>query len=393
MDTPLRLAALLSGAALAAAAQGQQNAAEPEPLYQVEIIVFANTEASPAEESFPAQAALAPAPQPGYGPLPLEEFDFEAAQALEIPPADTAASASEAGSAPATEPGGSAPGTEPGGGVQGTEPAGGTQATEPAGGVQGTGPATAGANAPGTQTPGVAPPEPPPEPLIGPRGFRMLGADDFELDDTYARLERLDAYRPLLHRAWIQPALTEDQAKTISMVDLGTLNPQGGISLYASRYLHLNVDLTYRPTGAQRAAFATATATAPARNGAAAPGSPTEGTGSPTEGNASPAEGNGFDANGPNPIGTGGRNGGTGGPNRGTGGPNGGTAGPFATYGAGRIDQVSLGPVLTMKASRRVSTGDLLYFDHPYFGLLVMITRYEPEPETRAVGDGVAPTP
>jgi hypothetical protein len=46
-----------------------------------------------------------------------------------------------------------------------------------------------------------------------------------------------------------------------------------------------------------------------------------------------------------------------------------------------------------MRASRRVAAGEVQYFDHPYFGLLVLVTPYEPQPANNGQNGGVAPVP
>jgi hypothetical protein len=52
---------------------------------------------------------------------------------------------------------------------------------------------------------------------------------------------------------------------------------------------------------------------------------------------------------------------------------------------------VSLGPNMTMKSSRRIDAGEVQYFDHPYFGVLVLVTPYQPkETPTPAGGPGPA---
>ncbi|HEX5420648.1 MAG TPA: CsiV family protein [Gammaproteobacteria bacterium] len=342
-----RLAALLAGAAIAAAANaqapaGQASAAQASPqaaeqvastpLYHVEIIVFAYNDADPTEEIF--SNASPPNPNPAFedGLLPLQTLDFDAAARALSSVSDEA----QAGTAGASA---------------------------------GTPPASELSPAPPQSPDGEAASQPP---TIGPQGFQVLGADALTLDDAYAKLGRIDAYTPLLHAAWIQPALPEDQAPAVSMSALGALNPMGTIHFYESRYLHVTIDLSYRPTSAQLAALEQASlarshsAGGPEQAGTAASatdgGVPSSGFGAAGDAGIAAADGT-ADVN----------------------------ALPSNAEDADEaLNEISLGPELTMKTSRRVDAGKLEYFDHPYFGLLVLITPYEPKNETPTKG-GVKP--
>lgn len=77
-------------------------------------------------------------------------------------------------------------------------------------------------------------------------GLRVLGPQDFQMTRTWDRLVRLDAYRPLMHTAWIQPTIEQDQTAAIRLRRLGNppLRLDGTVSLYLSRFLHLVVDLS-----------------------------------------------------------------------------------------------------------------------------------------------------
>ncbi len=367
-----RLTALFAGFVLAAAAHGQAsppggagqaaaNAPPGPPLYQVEVIVFANNGADPNEEVFPLVAP--PAPQPELEPEPPPSNVFDAAQSLGLPD-ETGALAPDGGALPADDSGGAAPAAGPEASST-AAPSGPSASAAPGTPAAGTAAASAqGADAAGADAGDSAAPAP--EPLIGPSGYRIVDASGLKLAAAYAKLERLDAYRPLLHAAWIQPALAEDRAPAIAMADLGTLNPTGTIRFYMSRYLHVNVDLTYRPTAAQAAALETAEAQRQAQ--------PTQGAGA----GATPAG-----AAGGAPAGAAGEFSGT---------PPAGTPAFDGISGAesGPLEEISLGPKLLMKTSRRVSAGDVQYFDHPYFGLIVVITPYEP-PQTQPVPTAVPP--
>lgn len=81
------------------------------------------------------------------------------------------------------------------------------------------------------------------DPRTDPRAHR--------LQDTWRRLEQLDAYRPILHAAWTQTtheksASPELPLRTVSDPPLGL---DGSINLYQSRFLHLDVDLTLDASG------------------------------------------------------------------------------------------------------------------------------------------------
>ena len=78
--------------------------------------------------------------------------------------------------------------------------------------------------------------------------FAMLAADDFQLEEAYGRLERLDAYEPLMHFGWTQATWPREQTEAIPLFRFGTPPPDldGTLTLYLSRYLHLVVDLQLR---------------------------------------------------------------------------------------------------------------------------------------------------
>lgn len=337
--------AALAAACAIIAAHAPLCAAQPKdpPLFQVEVIAFAYNDASPSEELFPRQSVAEASSDLGVESAPLREFDFGAALEIEPPALDPSAGAAAPSSA------------APGAGSPSGAAAGGAGS---AGGAA-SGDASGGAAPADAQTPGLSAPTP--EPLIGAQGFRVLGPESYKLGAAYAKIERLPAYRPLLHAAWIQPALPENQAKTITTAELGALNPEGGVQLYASRYLHFTVDLRYRPTAEQRAALS-AIAPPPAADDPIANPQTPPASSSPTLPGPSEA---------PSPS--------SGAPQSGQ-------------YGVDPLDEISLGPRLTMKASRRVAANEVQYFDHPYFGLLVLVTPYEPEAPTGAQ-DGVAPVP
>lgn len=76
-------------------------------------------------------------------------------------------------------------------------------------------------------------------------GFKVLGPEEYVLNDAYERLQNLDAYRPLMRVAWTQPTLEKDDTFPITLRRLGNppLRLDGTVTLYLSRFLHLVVDL------------------------------------------------------------------------------------------------------------------------------------------------------
>ena len=73
----------------------------------------------------------------------------------------------------------------------------------------------------------------------------MLPEDDFVLLDIIERLDRLDAYTPLMHFGWTQPTYPEDEteARPLSSFMTPPEGLEGELSMYLSRYLHLAVKL------------------------------------------------------------------------------------------------------------------------------------------------------
>ncbi len=73
----------------------------------------------------------------------------------------------------------------------------------------------------------------------------LLTDEELTMTDTLDRLDLLDAYEPLLHVGWTQTALPEDETPTLDLREFGE-PPEGltgGLTLYLSRYLHLEVEL------------------------------------------------------------------------------------------------------------------------------------------------------
>jgi len=87
--------------------------------------------------------------------------------------------------------------------------------------------------------------------------FTVIEAESLKLGRSYRRLEQLDAYEPLLHLGWIQPALSTADAIPYQVIlrmnegSAANLNRaedlSGTITLYKERYLHLELDLALEP--------------------------------------------------------------------------------------------------------------------------------------------------
>jgi len=158
--------------------------------------------------------------------------------------------------------------------------------------------------------------------------FRLLAPEELKLVDARQRLERLDAYTPLVHGGWVQEGLPLASAKPFDLAYLGAGNPAGTIRLHLSRYLHLAVDLVYRAdTGRDRA----------------------------LQPELAPS----------------------------------GAGGNFPSMDARTLSDVSLPARYVLRAERRIGSGVVQYFDHPMFGVLVLVEPYEP-PATTASDSGPA---
>ena len=72
--------------------------------------------------------------------------------------------------------------------------------------------ATGGESAAPEGTDGAAPPTTP-----TPRAFRLVPPEEHRLTDLWARLNKSNAYRPLLHLAWIQAGVSSEQARPIHL--------------------------------------------------------------------------------------------------------------------------------------------------------------------------------
>jgi hypothetical protein len=73
----------------------------------------------------------------------------------------------------------------------------------------------------------------------------MLAEDDFTMQNIVDHLERLDAYRPLVHFGWTQSTYPEEEteARPLSFFVTPPTGLDGDLKLYLSRYLHLALNL------------------------------------------------------------------------------------------------------------------------------------------------------
>lgn len=94
----------------------------------------------------------------------------------------------------------------------------------------------------------VAPPSGPLEELPARARIELerLEPEAYRLQETWRKLEQLDAYRPILHAAWTQTTHEKAVSPTLPLrtVSDPPLGLDGSINLYQSRFLHLDIDLT-----------------------------------------------------------------------------------------------------------------------------------------------------
>ncbi len=80
--------------------------------------------------------------------------------------------------------------------------------------------------------------------------FVPLRADAQTLTPVYARLQRIDAYEPLAHVGWVQPAHGTAEARPYRFDAGAGPHPGlgGSVTLYKERFVHLEIDLTLAVT-------------------------------------------------------------------------------------------------------------------------------------------------
>jgi len=321
------LAAILAAVALAAAGRGAAQpppGTEPEtppvPRYRVEFILFAHNDVDPGEEVFAPELETALRAQP----VPvLRSEPFAPRRSAQR---DGGGALAEPGVEPRVDPGASPP---------------------------------AGSDALELIDPFGRPEDAPA--ARAPFQFRILGNDELELANEYARIDRLGAYRVIAHGGWVQEGLDGSAAQPMNLANLGIVNPSGTLRLRLSRYLHLDVDLRYhaRQPGAGIAA--------------AADGGDARAFGEPPLAEEPPPGEPAFEdgAFGDRALGDG--------------------AFENRAFGQPALGELSLGPSYRMAEARRVvRSGELHYVDHPMFGLLFKIS---PAPVEETDDDDANVTP
>ena len=91
----------------------------------------------------------------------------------------------------------------------------------------------------------VADPSPDEAVALRDNGFTRLRRSDFTMDDIRSRLDRLDAYQPVMHFGWTQDTYPAELTRGIKLTSLTSQARgfNGTLKLYLSRFLHLVVDL------------------------------------------------------------------------------------------------------------------------------------------------------
>jgi len=75
--------------------------------------------------------------------------------------------------------------------------------------------------------------------------LEFLTEDEFTMTDITDKFDLLDVYQTIMHFGWTQPTLPEDETEAIALSSFGDVPDglDGSLTLYRSRYLHLVVDL------------------------------------------------------------------------------------------------------------------------------------------------------
>lgn len=324
---PLSVASALLGLMLGSVsvAQAPTNTPSPGPqLYRVEIIVFAHRQGNPAEEDFAYIArreamSSTPAADPirvfDFGPyLPDESSDDPDAERdprSRLLLGQGVLRSSERSERPDSTNGSSDPTAIPPGAGDTSDPA-----VPDAGEADASIAADVGAD----ETDAIADPFGGPGNAAAPFRFRLLDDNELELVDVRRRLER--SYTPLVHGGWIQEGLPAQQARPFDLAYLGASTPSGTVRLHVSRFLHLTLDLDFRPDVIRAAGPAGAAA---ASDGAAQPAN---------------------------------------------------------AFARAMLSELDVSRRYHLNAERRVRSGEVHHFDHPFFGVIAVVRPYEPpEPQ------------
>jgi hypothetical protein len=82
--------------------------------------------------------------------------------------------------------------------------------------------------------------------------FELIDSDQLKLTSERETLERLSAYTPIFHGGWVQEGYPQDRAKPFDINIIDSTTPlTGTVTLYRSRFLHVQVALAY-PSEAAR---------------------------------------------------------------------------------------------------------------------------------------------
>jgi hypothetical protein len=86
--------------------------------------------------------------------------------------------------------------------------------------------------------------------------FAPFKEESFTLNGVYNRISRLEAYEPLAHLGWVQPAKNTEQAIPYQIANQSDLprGITGTVTLYKERYLHLALDLALESRPSDEAA-------------------------------------------------------------------------------------------------------------------------------------------
>lgn len=98
---------------------------------------------------------------------------------------------------------------------------------------------------------------------VYPFEYERLARDELTMGATWGHLRRLDAYRPLMHFGWTQPAIPKDQTRSLQLQRFGKVPAglDGTLQLFLSRFLHLVVDVSLAAPESARARAADLVAT------------------------------------------------------------------------------------------------------------------------------------
>jgi hypothetical protein len=207
----LRQIACLAGLTAAVTVAAAQTPAPPqEPLYRIEIIIFAHNQGNPGDEDFRHGAdALLTGPPPRQLSLPEIEVDSLFDFGLPAPPVDAAVAPGSAAAEP-------------------VPPAADSLELIERTGVGGSAAADRAVALPGN--------------------FRLLASDELLLTAVRRQMASIGArpYTILAHTGWVQSGVDSERSVPLDLNLLGITNPGGTIRLYLGRFLHVAVDLRYR---------------------------------------------------------------------------------------------------------------------------------------------------